>query len=419
MELSALLNRDIRCACGQTHRCDLRVFCTGSGVLDQLPDALAPYRRIYLLSDIHTEEAAGRRVRALLGDRILASHVYPDEHLVPDEAAERAALENCPADADFVLAVGSGVLNDLGKYASYTRGIPCGIVATAPSMDGFASSGAAMIERGMKVTHTMHAPEVIFGDTDVLCRAPADMIRSGYADIIGKYSALCDWKLAHLVHGEPLCPMIYDTVKEATDEVRSLAAALVRREAGAVRRLFEILVMVGACLTLQGSTRPGSGSEHHLSHYFEITGLLTGRPHLVHGIDVGYASVITALLRHKLASAEHPEFVRVTDEERFAAYERIYGPAAGEVRALQEQAGRYRDPLPSAYTERWDEIRKILEECPAPAEMQTMLSDAGFDGMEFLRTYDEKRVRDGIRWGKDLKDRYSVLWVYEVFEGKG
>jgi glycerol-1-phosphate dehydrogenase [NAD(P)+] len=283
-------------------------------------------------------------------------------------------------------------------------------------MDGFASSGAAMIERGMKVTHTVCAPELILGDTDILCAAPADMIRSGYADIIGKYSALCDWKLAHLVHGEPLCPMIYDTVKDATDEVRSLASALVRRDKDAVGRLFEILVLVGACLTLQGSTRPGSGSEHHLSHYFEITGLLTNRPHLVHGIDVGYASVITARLRQKLAAVEHPRFTRIPDEQRLAAYREIYGPVAPEVWELQKTAGRYASPLPAAYTEKWEEIRAVLSECPTAAEMQTMLTDAGFDGLEFTRCYTKERVEQGVCWGKDLKDRYSVLWLWSETE---
>lgn len=416
MNFSSLLNRDIHCACGRTHRCDLRQFCTGSGVLNQLVQMTEPYRRIFLLSDVHTEDVAGRRVRALLGDRVAGSLTYPDEHLVPDEAAEEKAWDACPADADFVLAVGSGVLNDLGKFTAYRRGIPCGIVATAPSMDGFASSGAAMIERGMKVTHTVCAPELILGDTDILCAAPADMIRSGYADIIGKYSALCDWKLAHLVHGEPLCPMIYDTVKDATDEVRSLASALVRRDKNAVGRLFEILVLVGACLTLQGSTRPGSGSEHHLSHYFEITGLLTNRPHLVHGIDVGYASVITARLRQKLAAVEHPRFTRIPDEQRLAAYREIYGPVAPEVWELQKKAGRYDFPLPAAYTEKWEEIRAILSECPTAAEMQTMLTDAGFDGLEFTRCYTKERVEQGVCWGKDLKDRYSVLWLWSETE---
>ena len=416
MNLQSLLNHDIVCACGRTHRCDIDAVRVGAGVLSELPADLADYNRILLLSDVHTEAVAGARVRALLGEKIAASLIYEKNPLVPDERAQEAAAAALVADADFVLGIGSGVINDLCKFTAYRRGISCGIVATAPSMDGYASSGAAMIERGMKVTHTMRAPSVIVGDTDILCAAPAEMIRSGYADIIGKYSALCDWKLAHLVHGEALCPMIYDVVKDAADEVRSLAPALAAREKAAVGRLFEILVLVGACMTLQGSTRPGSGSEHHLSHYFEITGLLTNRPHFVHGIDVGYATVITARLREELTAIDPPRFGRVPDSERLAAYDRIYGTAAAEVRALQEGAGRYAAPIPSVYAGKWDEIRAILAECPTAAQIETMLTDAGFIMEDFHRMYDEERVADGIRYGKDLKDRYSVLWLYNEVE---
>ena len=126
--------------------------------------------------------------------------------------------------------------------------------------------------------------------------------------------------------------------------------------------------------------------------------------------------MITARLREELAAIDHPRFGRVPDSERLAAYDRIYGAAAAEVRALQQEAGRYAAPIPAVYVGRWDEIRAILTECPTAAQIETMLTDAGFVMDDFHRMYDEERVADGIRYGKDLKDRYSVLWLYNEVE---
>ena len=92
--------------------------------------------------------------------------------------------------------------------------MPYIIVATAPSMDGYASDGAAMITGGMKVTYKAGLPRAIIADTEVLCNAPTDMLKAGYGDIIGKFSALNDWKLSRCVNGEYFCNYIYDLTFE-------------------------------------------------------------------------------------------------------------------------------------------------------------------------------------------------------------
>ena len=419
MTLADLINHDLVCACGRTHRCDIGAVRIGAGVLAELP-ALIGARHIVLVSDGNTDALCGERVRALLGDRIAAHRLFDtgNELLVPDEAAVAAVETLVTPDTDFILGIGSGVINDICKYVSFNHKIDCGIIATAPSMDGFASSGAAMIFAGMKVTFTTHAPDLILGDTDILCKAPADMIAAGFADIIGKYSALNDWKLSHLVNGEYLCPFVYDLVMEKTDEVRDLAPALMRREPAAVATLTEILVMIGICLTLLSTTRPGSGSEHHLSHYFEITGLILGKPYFLHGTDVGYSTVVTAAMRERICAIKAPIFHPVAGDIRLTAYERIYRDRAKEVAALQLEAGRYDKDMTPVYTEKWQDVVAILRQCPTAAEIEDMLLSVGFDLSAFEKMYGADRIADGRLWGKDLKDRYSVLWLYfDLFGG--
>ena len=41
-----------------------------------------------------------------------------------------------------------------------------------------------------------------------------------------------------------------------------------------------------------------------------------------------------------------------------------------------------------------------------------MLSDIGLSLKEFEDIYSAEKIADAIRYAKDLKDRYSVLWLY-------
>ena len=148
------------------------------------------------------------------------------------------------------------------------------IIATAPSMDGYASVGAAMILNQMKITTSARVPYAILAESDIVRTAPMDMIRSGYGDIVGKYSCLNDWKLAHLLLGEYFCQEVYDTVMDAVKCTEGTAEALLHRDRNAIRNLMEALVAVGIMMSYVGNSRPASGSEHHLSHFFEIVGLL-------------------------------------------------------------------------------------------------------------------------------------------------
>ena len=414
MELLELLNRDLICDCGRVHRCDIDRVEIGEGALSCLPVALDKYHRILLVADRNTYPLCGETVRAMLGERIESVCLLEGEEIVvPDEESIAAIEARLTGETDFILGIGSGVINDLCKYTSFYHGLVCGIIATAPSMDGFASSGAAMILKGMKVTHTTHAPALILGDTELLRHAPMEMIRSGYADIIGKYSALCDWKLSALVNGEYLCPTVYELVMDRTNRIRALAGEIAGRRPEAIRELMETLVLIGVTLTLLSTTRPGSGSEHHLSHYFEITGLLQHKPYFLHGTDVGYSTIVTARLREELCALETPTFVTLSEETRERCYRTVYGSLWEEVRDLQKQAGRYAQPIQRVYEEKWEEIRAILRECPTGDEIEEMLTDCGFDLSPFEKQYGREKIQNGIWFAKDLKDRYSVLWLYD------
>ena len=136
----------VGCACGRDHACPIRYLKIGAGALDSLTEVCADYTRVLLVSDDNTDAVCGDTVRRLLGDKLGFSLVlHADGVVVPDEACLTKIEAVLDADTDLILGIGSGVINDLCKDVSFRHDLPYGIVATAPSMDGYASVGAALI----------------------------------------------------------------------------------------------------------------------------------------------------------------------------------------------------------------------------------------------------------------------------------
>ena len=382
------------------------------GALAELPRITACYERILLVSDENTYRAAGESVFSLLGRRIIAKTTFAGKpHLVPDEIA----IDRVKADlgnADLILGVGSGVIQDLCKYVAEVTGIPYMIVATAPSMDGYAATGAAMVLGGMQITCKTGLPRAIIADTRVMADAPDEMIRAGYGDIVGKFSALADWKLSHIVNGEYFCREVYDATLAIVWQTVNSAEAIRRHDKEALSTLCEALITVGILMSYVGNSRPASGSEHHLSHFFKITGLLWGREYLPHGIDVAYATYITTRLRRILLEADLAEGTRLADDSYRAELSRVFGPLRDDCVALQEKVDNYnvarRLPI---YRAKRDEIRAVLSEMPSPEEILSILSRGGLFIDDFYAFYGQSVIHDAVRYAKELKDRYTVLWV--------
>jgi glycerol-1-phosphate dehydrogenase [NAD(P)+] len=246
-----------------------------------------------------------------------------------------------------------------------------------------------------------------------------EMIQAGYGDIVGKFSALNDWKLSHVVLGENFCQENYDLVEQMLKKTLSLADGLVKRDEESVRVLMEALIIVGIAMAFVGSSRPASGSEHHLSHYFEIVGIVRNEDYFCHGIDVAYSTIITAALRDKILETPWPDTqFRPSREEYVAEVSRIYGPVAEGCIALQDKVGLYGKDMLSIYKAKEAEIRAVLEEVPAADQIEKMLNAVGLDMAEFYKLYSQEKIDDAILYAKELKDRYTVLWLYYDLFGK-
>ena len=406
------------CSCGRTHRCDIKYIYIEKDAITHLSEMCDGYRNILIIADENTFAAAGEKCEAALSGKNLKKQIFSGKTLlIPDEEAV-AAIEKKLCGVELIIGIGSGVIQDLSKYISFNHSIPYYIVATAPSMDGYASSGAALISGGMKVTYSTKVPDGFIGDTDILKNAPLEMIKSGYGDIVGKYSALNDWKLAHALHGEYFCDYVYDLVHKMLLAVLPLAKRLTARDEEAIKTLTEALIGVGIAMAYAESSRPASGSEHHLSHFFEITGILNGEEYFPHGTDVFYSTYITALLRERLKALKSPKKMPQQEFSYRDEISRVYTRIADSCIKLHEKTGWHTDDRFPLYEEKWETIISILSEMPKSDEILKLLTEAQFDIKDFYRLYGKDKVRDAVTFAKDLKDRFTVLWLYYDIFGK-
>jgi glycerol-1-phosphate dehydrogenase [NAD(P)+] len=164
------------------------------------PLSLGP--RLAIVADAITHDVMGARVA-----RALASIARVDVVVLPrDPHADEATAElvqRRTADADALVAVGSGTINDLAKYAAARARKPYAVFATAPSMNGYTSANAAITVHGHKKTLPATLAAGVFVDLSVLRAAPERLIRAGIGDSLCRSTAQLDWRLSHHLLGTP------------------------------------------------------------------------------------------------------------------------------------------------------------------------------------------------------------------------
>lgn len=419
MNIKELIGGIDNCKCGKKHTCPISFVEIGSNAPEKLPGLCREYSHILLVSDENTYRVCGKKVYVLIESKIAENLILKPngDVVIPNEEKIAEIESKITPETDLIIGVGSGVINDLCKHVSHKHGLPYYIVATAPSMDGYASVGSALILGGMKVTINGRPPKAIIADTKILKNAPIDMIRAGYGDIIGKFSCLNDWKLSRIINDEYFCQKVYDLTFDTAQKVQQLAKGINERDEETIGALMEALVTVGIAMSYVDCSRPASGSEHHLSHFFEITGILNGEDYFAHGIDVAYSSVVTAKLRSNILekTPSKSEFNRSRWE---AEIKRIYAEVAEGVMELQNKLGWYDKDDSRIIESKWKEIKTVLMEAPTAEEFVQMLGEAGLCYDEFEKLYGKEKIKDAISYAKDLKDRYSVLWLNYTYFNK-
>lgn len=300
MTIEQMSKVDFDCSCGKHHKMNIKQMIMGKGVLPRIKEIAAPFKigKILLVSDEHTFLAAGENVLKILNQAefqvknvVLHSE---DRILIPNEKVIGTVLMNLDPDVTLMIGVGSGSINDTIKYISSRTDIPYVIVCTAPSMDGYVADGAPLILNGRKISFKATLPYGVLADTEIMKNAPQRLIQAGFGDVLGKLTALIDWKLSQKLNGDYYCQTCVTLVERALSKVIEHVDGLKKREDDAILYLIEALNLTGIAMGLIGISRPASGAEHMLSHYWEMDFISRGEFPELHGIKVGIATVVIA-----------------------------------------------------------------------------------------------------------------------------
>lgn len=289
------------CTCGKKHESSIRKIVIGEGCLADLTDHLKSVGmegKTLAVYDTNTIKAKGLAKPVSDYEIILDAN-----NLHADEKAVALLHSRMPEDVRVLIAVGSGTIHDIVRYTAAESGRMFVSAPTAASVDGFASGVAAMTWHGFKRTFPAVAPSLILADLSVIGNAPFYLSRSGVGDILGKYTALADWKIANILTGEYYCDGIASMMENAVTQIRNCMDGLPESDPNAYETLIYGLLLSGVAMELAGNSRPASGAEHHISHFLEI-GAVTNNNSL-HGEKVGVGTLI-ALKKYKEAIGSIP-----------------------------------------------------------------------------------------------------------------
>ncbi len=416
MNLNKLL-KSKKCSCGETHTCEIKKIFVEKNALKNLKSLTSIYKDILVVLDDNTYHFAGNICKNALKNRNIRFKIFKTTTpLIPNEKTlEEINIEL--KNADLIIGVGSGVIQDLCKYVSFNAKIPYFIIPTAPSMDGYASSTAIMTFEGVKTSIPCKPPKAIICDINLLKNAPLRMIQSGYGDILGKISALNDWELASFITGEYFCNKIYKLTENSLNKVLKLTKKLKKRNPKAIKALMEALLITGISMSYLGNSRSASGSEHLLSHFFEDLGMIQGEKYLPHGIDVAYSTYLTCRVRNKLLKANFPAKIYNIERNKFVDdMNKMFLSSAKSLIKKQDEFDLTIEGRALSYKHK-NRIKKIIKKASNADKIKKYIGEIGLNLDELYSTYEQTKINNAIIYAKNVRTRFTVLHLYlDIFK---
>jgi len=377
-------------------------------------DLVAPLKlgnRLAVVSDERTHAAMGQRIeKALAAIATIDSVVLREPHAGETDVETLRALTR---NADGLVAVGSGTINDLAKYVTVTDGREYCVFGTAPSMNGYTSTTASItLASGMKVSKKAHAPKGVFLDLKVNAEAPTYLIAAGLGDSLCRSTAQVDWLLSHRLFGTfyTATPFLIQEKDEA--ELLARAAGLAAGDIEAVGYLQRVLTLCGLGVSFAGGSHPGSMGEHQISHFIDsVAG--DRHPRTLHGQQVGVASLTMARLQAKLLASETPPLLKPTVVDDAALRSRfgeaMFPIVASEFKAKALDAAGA-DALNARLAGMWPELRRELQAAAlSPDLMREKLASAGGPTTASELGCDVNLYRQAVLHAREIRNRYSML----------
>jgi glycerol-1-phosphate dehydrogenase [NAD(P)+] len=396
----------------------------GEDALTRLIDFLDSHHMhsFCLVADRNTYAALGQKAEQALIEHgfDVKTLVLDGQEIVADEHYIVQVLVRAGREERVYISAGSGTITDITRFVSHRTRTVFVSLPTAPSVDGYSSGGAPLVIGGVKETVYTHPPLAIFGDLETLCEAPRPMIASGFGDMLGKYSALADWKLGHMLWDEPYSPEIAQRAQDTLQNCVNHAPEIGTASGKGIRSLMEALTDSGLCMVDFGASAPASGSEHYLSHFLELKLLREKRPAVLHGAKVGAASILVAKYYEKirqLSQEQASQLLKASSlpdrEQEIRRIRSAYPDVADAVIAQQapflDMSEVDYDQLKRRIIDHWGEVLDIAAMVPPAQAVADLLRQVGgpvdFKALGFA----DQEVSLALEYGHYYRNRFTAI----------
>jgi glycerol-1-phosphate dehydrogenase [NAD(P)+] len=365
------------CSCGHTHDISVKEIYIEANAVRHLKKYLPNYQFPVFICDTNTKQATKEALGEYYTKYETVELDGSDLHADNKNISVLDAKLN--VSADILIAVGSGTIHDLTRYLAYERRIPFISIPTAASVDGFVSTVAALTWDGMKKTVPAKAPICVLADTYIFAKAPYRLTASGISDLMGKYIALADWKISHIVTGEYICPIIYQLEMEALQEVDGILGKIRGGDGECMEKLMYALILSGVAMQMVGNSRPASGAEHHISHLWEMN-VINEPIDYLHGEKVSVGLILCLEHYEKLQKAIESNKCQVVDHKDYEEelLKATFGKK-GLYQKVMEENGRslLMDIDLDNLLKQLPEIELELKKLPKSEDMKDKLKAAG------------------------------------------
>ncbi len=411
-----LYGATVACECGKSH--DIRPYevVYEKGAAKKLPALIAKFakgRRVLVLMDRRTRAAAGE----LAAETLRSAGLDVQEITLADDPRWHSPicddlthvdLKRRVSRADAVVPVGSGVVNDLGKWIAADISVPFIPFATAASMNGYSSFNVAATVKGIKVLVQGRPAPAIAADPKILAAAPFEMTAAGLGDVLAKSASSSDWKLNNVLFGDYFCPRSVSLIAEIEPLYFDNPEGVRKLKADSMRTLFDALILTGVAMTMAGSSAPASGGEHYISHTLDMLSFVDGQHHDLHGRQVGIGTIISSELYRRLLLIENPEFscADFSIDKKFwgilgPEVEKHYGLKVGN---LAKVAGIL------SVRSKWDELRSSVKPLlRRPEKIKECLRRAGGAYLPEHIGCSKERLLGALLHAHEMRPRITIL----------
>jgi len=367
-----------------------------------------PDGELAMVVDSNTYAALGRGVQQAFGGQTLRLIHLGDR---VDATLERSQyiqqqLKHCAG----AIAVGSGTINDLTKHATFMLGLPYVVFPTAPSMNGYVSPGASLIEGRSKHSVAAQQPLAALCDMQTLCAAPPRMLRAGLGDMLCRSTVQADMVLSHHLLGTAYDETLFSTLLPLEDEMMKHADGLVRRDPAVVKLLMQMIFASGEAMARAKSSAPASQSEHMIAHTMDL--LYSAYNHdRLHGEQIAVTTVFMARSQEKLMLGR--PLIRPTRRSP-KRFEMMFGQELG--RQLHKQylkkaiSQEMADRLNAQLEVQWKDIQAQIQSVMVKAHRLSIALRKGGAPTHYTELrWDEHQFENAVMNAHLTRDRFTFL----------